>query len=117
MGVWGHGLFDNDYALDFIDPIIRKLMAQIVFYLSDESMSGLAPLDYGAVLAAADMLFLWYEHYNTSVFVEKKVVRRWREIYLQRFYEQNHTGDAAYRRLDVIETVFNRLEAAAWDDE
>lgn len=116
MGTWGHGVFDSDDALDFKDKLQDKLVQTIVFHLAEEKMTCWEPRDYGVVLAAADILYLWYEHHNLYLPVSKTVVRHWRELYLQRFDEQNYTGESVTQRLVIIETIFDRLETAAGDD-
>ncbi len=121
MGTWGSGVFESDSASDFLDEAIRKLTHEIVFFLSDETLTGLPSAARDQVAAAADILALWCEHYETFPNVSKKVVRRWREVYLQQFDTDKawdkEDSDVRTQRRKVIETTFARLEAVATQED
>jgi hypothetical protein len=128
MGRWGDDIFDSDSVLDFIAPLQASLLWRVVFYLADESLSdewsdGIA---YGAdpVVASIEILCLLCDHADLRFVKEKRVVRRWREVCLERFENdttwdnaQTPDGlDARVERRKVIEATFDRLEALT-DDE
>jgi hypothetical protein len=125
MGTWGPGVFDSDNASEFLDMLVDKLVKTIVFHLTDESLTGCPPIAYGAVVAAADILVLYGEQYDFLPGVSTKMVRRWRELYLQQFEADSVWDnaltpddlDARTERRKVIEATFDRLEAVALDDD
>ena len=130
MGRWGDDIFDSDSTLDFIVPLEANLIRRVVFHLADESLSdewsdGLAYSNgMNPVAASIDILCLLCEYADIRFMKEKRVVRRWREVCLERFEKdpswdncQTPDGlDARAERRKVIEATFDRLEALTNDE-
>jgi hypothetical protein len=125
VGRWDDGIFDSDGVLDFVAPIEANLLRTIVFNLADTSLidewgdGSPHSNNVSRVLASIEILCLICEHANIRFFVAKHLVRRWREVALEKFEQdlswdncQTPDGlDARIERRKVIENTFNRLEA------
>jgi hypothetical protein len=130
MSRWGEGIFDSDTTLDFLAPIQAELIRRIVHHLSDESLVG----EFGdgmayshgtnPVLAAVEIICLLCENANIHFFQPTSVVRRWREVCLERFESDPFWDDcvtpdgldARVERRKVIQATFDRLEALTDED-
>lgn len=130
MGRWDDGIFDSDSVLDFLAPFNANLIRTIVFYLADESLSD----DFGdglvysqgtdTLVAAVELLCHFHEAADLRLVKAPRVVKRWREVCLERFEAdpswddcQTPDGfDARVERRKVIDATFDRLLALTDED-
>jgi hypothetical protein len=116
MGNWGHGVFENDSARDYLDVLLFKLIEDIELgFLIRTTMSAVDFLEESGeykFIPAIDILVTLNEKYN-SFPVNRDMALQWRHDYMQT-YDTAAAEDPSYfpsQGLQVLIALFDRLDA------
>ena len=110
MGTWGPGVFQNDFALDFIGAID----AQLIQEMRSVDREGFDFIDLATVLAAAALLAVHYENFAGGL-PDEVDVREWErkclEVYDREIDEYTNREEHKAARRAVIVNTFQKLQA------
>jgi hypothetical protein len=120
MGTWGASNFESDSALEYIDAIIDRLVADIEEHLAVENLAQKS-FDVGStgddkIIPAIDIYITLSREYDCPP-IDLETAKQWRSAYLNAFDRDDHSYPVAFkaeRRVFVVET-FDKLEALIID--
>ena len=123
MGVWAHGNFDNDTALDWLDDITGQLLDEIAEVMESPELLEADELDADLVPCRIELLCAMAEKSMPPRWPDVQLLAQWKQIFLQAWDgsidELESSPDYKRERRATLVATFDRMLALAHlaDDE
>ena len=117
MGVWAHGNFDNDTALDWLDDITGQLLDEIAEVMESPELLEADELDADLVPCRIELLCAMAEKGMPPRWPDVQLLAQWKQIYLQAWDasidELEPAPDYKRDRRATLVATFDRMLALA----
>ena len=123
MGVWAHGNFDNDTALDWLDDITGQLLDEIAEVMESPELLEADELDADLVPCRIELLCAMAEKGMPPRWPDVQLLAQWKQIFLQAWDssidELEPSEEYKRERRATLVATFDRMLALAHlaDDE
>ena len=117
MGVWAHGNFDNDTALDWLGDITGQLLDEIAEAMDSPELLEADELDADLVPCRIELLCAMAEKGMPPQWPDVQLLAQWKQIFLQAWDasidELEPSEDCKRERRATLVATFDRMLALA----
>ena len=117
MGVWAHGNFDNDTALDWLGDITGQLLDKIAEAMDSPELLEADELDADLVPCRIELLCAMAEKGMPPQWPDVQLLAQWKQIFLQAWDasidELEPSEDYKRERRATLVATFDRMLALA----
>ena len=117
MGVWAHGNFDNDTALDWLGDITGQLLDEIAEAIDSPELLEADELDADLVPCRIELLCAMAEKGMPPQWPDVQLLAQWKQIFLQAWDtsidELEPSEDYKRERRATLVATFDRMLALA----